>query len=204
MVIECDQQKFEQLLSLGNTISLSMRKHRNISLSKAPLANSWNHASCGVNKTLSKPITTPSKANKALSKLIIASTISGEAIRVSGDPMTTSSEANKASPKLVLASDKAISLVPGHQAMLYDIAYEGAKAKAHLSGEVTSQAFYNATVLFGGAKIASSGKANASYASDEAVLQVYYKMKALCGSAKIVSSGKANASNTYGEDKLAD
>jgi len=39
LVIELDQEKFKQLLSIGNTSPLCMRKHMKISLAKAHLAN---------------------------------------------------------------------------------------------------------------------------------------------------------------------
>ena len=65
---------------------------------------------------------------------------SNKAIKVSGDLATASSEANKASPKLVLASDEVTLAAHGHHAMLSEVAHKGA-AKAHFSGEDTSQAF---------------------------------------------------------------
>ena len=100
-----------------------------------------------------------------------------EAIRASGDPTIASSEPNNVSPKLVLAFGKAISAAPGHQSMLSEVAHKEAKAKAHLSGEAISQAFYKGKALSDGAKIASSGEAKASHASDEAISQAFTRLK---------------------------
>jgi len=40
MVIYFDPEKFEQFLSRGSTIPLHMRKHRKVSIARAPLATS--------------------------------------------------------------------------------------------------------------------------------------------------------------------
>jgi len=45
LVIQFDQEKFEQLLSIGNTSPLNVRKHKKISRAKAPLAKSWKPVS---------------------------------------------------------------------------------------------------------------------------------------------------------------
>ena len=74
--------------------------------------------------------------------------------------------------------------------MLSEVAHKGAKAKAYLSGEATSQAFYKAKTLSGGAKIASSGEANASHVFGEATSQAFYKAKALSGGTIILPLAK--------------
>ena len=63
LIIEFDQEKFEQLLSIGNTSLLCVLKHRKISLTKAPLDDSWKHASGEADKALSKPIIASGEAN---------------------------------------------------------------------------------------------------------------------------------------------
>ena len=55
LVIQFDQEMFEQLLSMGNTIPLCVRKHMKVSLPKASLANSWKQASGEANKALCEP-----------------------------------------------------------------------------------------------------------------------------------------------------
>ena len=92
MVIEFDQEKFKQLLFLGNISPLRMPKYKKISLAKAVLANFLNHAPCGTNKVLSKPITTSNEVNKALYKTVIASTASGEAKKTVNHVELSSSE----------------------------------------------------------------------------------------------------------------
>jgi len=148
---------------------------------------------------LCKPVIASTAVGEAKTTMNQVKLASSKAIKVFGDLTTPSSESNKASPKLVLASGEATSAVPGHQAILYEIGHNWAKAKAHLSGEATLQAFHKAKALSGEAKIASSSKANASHMSDEAISQVYYKAKALSGGAKIASSGEVNASHTSSE-----
>ena len=42
LVINFDQERFEQLLSEGITSPLHVRKHRKVSVTRAPLTTSWN------------------------------------------------------------------------------------------------------------------------------------------------------------------
>ena len=129
MVIQLDQEKFEQLLSLGNISPLCVCKHRKVSLAKASMANSWERTSGEANKTLSKPIIVSGKAKQALCKPVaisdeaektikLVNSTSGEAIKMSGDPTT----ANITTSKLVLASGEAIPI-----------------AQAILSGELSKE-----------------------------------------------------------------
>ena len=85
-------------------------------------------------------------------------------------PYNSLFRSNKASPELILASGEAISVVPGHQAMMFEVAHIGAKAKAPLSSEAISQAFFKAKALSNSAKIASFSEANTSHAFCEASL----------------------------------
>ena len=42
LVINFDQEKFEQLFSRGSASPLNVRKHQRISLVRAPLVKAWN------------------------------------------------------------------------------------------------------------------------------------------------------------------
>jgi len=75
LVIHFDQEKFEQLLSGGSKSPLRVRKHREVSVARAPLANSWKQVSVETDKALCKPITVSGEAKQTLCE---SSTVSAE------------------------------------------------------------------------------------------------------------------------------
>jgi len=52
LVIHFDQKKFERLLFRGSTSPQHVRKHREVSATRANLATSWKQVSVETNKTL--------------------------------------------------------------------------------------------------------------------------------------------------------
>jgi len=56
-VIHFGPEKFKQLLSRGSKSPLRMRKHKEVSVARAPLANSSKQVSVETYKALCKPIT---------------------------------------------------------------------------------------------------------------------------------------------------
>ena len=102
LVIHFDQERFEQLLSGCSTSPLHLRKE--VSVARAPLANSWKQVSIETNKALYKPITASGEAKQTLceSNTVSAetniaprqhvSTVS-EAIKVPREPKTTPTKA---------------------------------------------------------------------------------------------------------------
>ena len=67
LVIHFDQERFEQLLSGGSTSPLHVRKE--VSVARAPLANSWKQVSVETNKALCKTITASGEAKQTLASL---------------------------------------------------------------------------------------------------------------------------------------
>jgi len=57
LVIHFDEVKFEQLLFGGGTSPLHVRKHRKVSVARAPLATSWRRVSVETTEILCEPIT---------------------------------------------------------------------------------------------------------------------------------------------------
>ena len=93
-------ERFEQLLSGGDTSPLHVRKHRKVSVARAPLATSWKQVSVETTKVLCEPIITSSKA-KLASKATIALKETNSA---SGQHVNAAHEAIKApyEPKTAL------------------------------------------------------------------------------------------------------
>jgi len=80
LVIYFDREKFEQLLSMGNTSPCAC-KRRKISLAKALLANSWKQVSVETSKALCEPIAISSEAIQAPWELTAASNKANLALR---------------------------------------------------------------------------------------------------------------------------
>ena len=59
LIIHFGQERFEQFLSGGSTSSLYVRKHRKVSVARAPLATSWKQVSIETTKVLCEPIREP-------------------------------------------------------------------------------------------------------------------------------------------------
>ena len=69
LVIQFDQERFEQLLSGGNTSPLHMRKYRKVSVARAHLANSWKQVSVETTQVPCKPITASHEAKQVHARL---------------------------------------------------------------------------------------------------------------------------------------
>ena len=99
LVIQFNQERFEQFLFGGSTSPL----HREVSVARAPLANSWKQVSVETNKTLCKPIIVSGEAKQTLceSSTVSAENIASrqhvntvrEATKVPREPKTTSAKA---------------------------------------------------------------------------------------------------------------
>jgi len=65
LVIHIDQERFE-LLSGGSTSPLHVRKHREVSVARAPLTTYWKQVFIETNKALCKPITVSGETKQTL------------------------------------------------------------------------------------------------------------------------------------------
>ena len=104
LVVHIDQKKFEQLLFGGSKSPLHVRKHREVSVARIPLATSWKQVSFETNKAFCKPITVSDEAKQTLceSSIVWAETnivshqyvnTVREAIQVPCEPKTASAMA---------------------------------------------------------------------------------------------------------------
>jgi len=113
LVIHFDQERFEQLLSRGSTSPLHLCKNREVSVAKAPMANSWKQVSVETNKALCKPITVLGEAKQTLcesSTVSAETTVLGEAKQTLCESSTVSAETNIASRQHVNTAREAIKV----------------------------------------------------------------------------------------------
>ena len=68
LVINFDQEKFEQLLIRGNKNPLRVRKHRKVSIANVSLATSEKQVSVETTEVLHEPNSASCEANQALRK----------------------------------------------------------------------------------------------------------------------------------------
>jgi len=184
-VINFDQDRFE-LVSGGSTSPLHVRKHRNVSIARAPLTTSWKQVSVEINKALCKPIIVSDEAKQALCE---SSTVSAEtniasrqhvntmreAIKVPHEPKTTSPKAMWIAKSVVSCEAKDISLdsVSCETKIVSDCKtisalhrakprlFREAKVKAFYSNSETTATSLTLSSLFGSARLTASGKIKA-------------------------------------------
>jgi len=116
LVIHFDQEKFKQLLSGGGTSLLHVRKHKKVSVARAPLATSWEQVSVETIEALCEPITAsrepkqaPCEPKQALREPISVSTETNLAPR---QCINIAREARKVPCESKTASAKTIEITP--------------------------------------------------------------------------------------------
>jgi len=107
LVIHFDPERFEQLLSGGSKSPLRVRKHKEVSVARAPLANSQKQVCAETDKALCKPITVSGEAKQTLCEF---STVSVETNIASRQHVNTVRETIKIPCEPKTASVKAIWL----------------------------------------------------------------------------------------------
>jgi len=169
--IHFDQESFEQLISGGSTSFLHVRKHRKVSVARAPLATSWKQVSIKTTEILCEPIIASREAKQSLRKPITLSitrqhgNVACEAIKVPCEPKTASSKAMWVAKSTTFSLDSAsrdAKIVSDHKTISAlhrtkpRLSHEAKTKALCANSEVTAASLTSSALL--GSRLATSGR----------------------------------------------